>query len=185
MANPKKIKRVQEFEDFLKDKLNFALIFYGSTKHQELETLRRKLKEVKGKVKVIKNSFFEKAVNRLSNKDKFFRSFRLKLFPLKYNTALISFQNDPYDGVKKVYEFLKEHEDLYFKGGVIDSQIFTKEEITKIAKLPGKTELLGKIYSAIKSPMSRTVYSLRFNLLKVTLAIKQIAEKKKGGEVNG
>ena len=185
MPNPKKVKVVQSFEELLSKKPNIALFSYGSTTHQELEKLRRELKKLNSRIKVIKNSLFEKAVNRLSNTDPFFRVFRKKIFPLKYNTALARFEDDPYEGLKIIFKFLKEKEDLYFKGGIIDSEIYSKDEITQLAQLPGKTELIAKIYAAINAPAYRTVYALKFNLLKLTLVLKQVAEKKKGGENNG
>ena len=182
MPNPKKVQVVQKFEKLLESKPNLAFFYYGSTSHQDLEKLRRELKKLNSKIKVIKNSLFQKAVNRLSNKDPFFRTFRKKILPLKYNTALAKLENDPYEGLKIIYNFLKNQEDLYLKGGVIENEIYSKEEITKLAQLPSKEELIGKIYAAIKSPAYRTVYALKYNLLKLTLILKQVAEKKKGGE---
>lgn len=185
MPNPKKVKIVQQFEDLLKDKPNFALFNYGSTTHQKLENLRKELRKLNSKIRVIKNSLFEKAVNRLSNQDQFFRIFRKKIFPLKFNTALAKFENDPYEGLKIVFKFLKDNEGLDFKGGLIDNEIYSKEELTKLAQLPGKGELIAKIYASIKAPTYRTVYALKYNLIKLALVLKQIAEKKKGGENNG
>ncbi|HID06270.1 MAG TPA: 50S ribosomal protein L10, partial [Armatimonadetes bacterium] len=148
------------------------------------EKLRKELKKLNSRIKVIKNSLFEKAVNRLSNTNPFFRAFRKKILPLKYNTALATFEKEPYEGLKIIFKFLKE-KDLYLKGGVIDSEIYSKDEIERLAQLPGKTELIAKIYTAINAPVYRTVYALKFNLLKLAFVLKQVAEKKKGGENNG
>ena len=182
MPNPKKIKLVEELQNTLKEKPNFALIHYGSLSHQEMEKLRKEMRKFQSRIKVVKKKNNKKAVNKLSNSDKFFRTIRIKLFPLKHNTAFVKIDSDPYEALKVIYKFLKEYENLYFKGGVIEKNVYNKDELTQLAQLPSKQELIAKIYSAIQSPMYRTTYALKFNLLKITLSIKKLAEEKKGGE---
>ncbi|MBP9691697.1 50S ribosomal protein L10, partial [Candidatus Woesebacteria bacterium] len=83
MANVQKTDIVSSVEKSLQDSKNFALVQFDKTTHKDLEGLRRDLRKQDAEIKVIKNTLFEKAVNKLSQTQKEFQHIREAFFPLK------------------------------------------------------------------------------------------------------
>ena len=61
---------------------------------------------------------------------------------------------DELAGLKILFKFSKENENLKLLGGVIDGKIIGKEEILQLAKLPGRDELLAKMIGSMNAPVS-------------------------------
>jgi len=182
MVSLQKKQKVEKLQSIIQETANFFLIKYGSIPHQQLESIRKKLRENKSRLKVVKNSLFQKAVNKLSISDENYRALAKTIFPLKENTALVLNGDDIYAIVKMVSDFAKEYEDLEFKGGVLEGQIYDKSQLAKIATLPSRDQLIAKIYSSVKSPFQRLSYALKFNQTKIYLILKQISDQKKNAD---
>jgi len=101
MVSTQKKSQVESLNNLLKEKSNFVLIKIGKTTHQSLENLRRELKKADSSLKVIKNTLFEKALNRSSAEKAVFKDLIKKFFPLREPTAVITFSEDWGAGLKK------------------------------------------------------------------------------------
>ncbi|MBI5127076.1 50S ribosomal protein L10 [Candidatus Roizmanbacteria bacterium] len=179
MVSIQKKSQVDLINNLLKDRSNFLLIRIGKTTHQNLETLRKELKKTNSTFKVIKNTLFQKALN-LSVKDQpLFKELKKKYFPLKYPSALITLGKDWSGGVKALYNFFQKEKSLSFKLALLDNTLYSDEETGKIAQLPGRDELIAKIISGFKSPTSKFVYSLKFNMNKFVYILQQKAKEVK------
>jgi len=184
MASPKKIEKAKNLAKILTDKKNFSLIKFTNIPHQKLETLRKQLKEKQAKLTVIKNTLFEKAVENLTHLNDKFKQIKEKFFPLKENSALLTFDGDWTEALSSFYKFAKEEKTLSFKFGFLDGVVYSKEELIKISQLPSKSQLLAKIIAALKSPSFRLSYALKFPPFRLVTVISELS-KKKGGEKNG
>jgi len=177
MVSTQKKSQVETLSNVLKDKSNFLLVKIDKTTHQNLESLRRELRKVNSSFKVIKNSLFEKALNRVSDSRTLFKDLRKKFFPLREPSALITLDENWDKGLKAFYEFIKKEKTLSFKLALLDNTLYNNEETEKIAKLPSKVDLIAKIIGSLKSPMSKFVYSLKYNTNKLVYVLQ---EKSKG-----
>ncbi|GIW62540.1 MAG: 50S ribosomal protein L10 [Patescibacteria group bacterium] len=177
MVNQIKKQKVEQLEQLITSAENFFLIKIGSVKHQQLEKIRRELDSYESKIKFLKNSLFEKAINKLSNDNKTFREFRQKIFPLKENTAVVLDGTDIYEVLKKIADYAKDYEEIQFKGGFIDNTVYDSQSLDALSKLPSKQELLARVYSSIKAPISRIHTALQYNTTKVYLIIKELSKK--------
>jgi len=184
MANQKKIEKSQKLAKIISEKKNFLLVKFTNISHQKLEGLRKKLKEKQAKLMVIKNSIFEKAIETLVSSREKFNQIKEKFFPLKENSAILTFDSDWSDAISSFYKFVKEEGTLFFKFGFLDDVIYEENQLIKISQLPSRNQLLAKIISSLKSPSSRLVYSLKFSTFRLVNIISEIS-KKKGGEKNG
>ncbi len=173
MANKQKSDIVGSIINSIEDSSNFALIKFEKTTHVTLEGLRRELRKTNTKISVIKNTLFEKVVNKLSTTKKPFGEMRKKMFPLREKSALILLKGDWAEGLKAYYEKIKGDEAFSFKFGYIDEQIYDAGDLKKLAKLPGKQELFAKILGGMKNPMVRTTRSLKFNMQKFVYILSQ------------
>lgn len=160
MANTQKKGIVSSVTDILKNANNFALIQFEKTTHKDLETLRRDLKKKDAKLQVVKNTLFEKAVNKLSEEKKEYRDVRDNHFPLKQTSAVIMFKGDWADALKAYFTTVKENESFSFKFGLIENTAYDADGMKKLAQLPGKDELIAKLIGTMKNPMARTTRAL-------------------------
>lgn len=173
MANPTKQQLVHTIVEKLQDKHSFFLVKFEKTGHKTLESLRRELKKSKGCLEVVKNSLFLKAVNKLSLKDKTYQQLKKRFFPLKQNTAVISFEQDWAPGIKTFFDFMKKEGTLEFKCGVIENQPYGNEELLALAKLPPREELFVKVLGSLRSPTARLVYAMKFNINKLVIVLRR------------
>ena len=177
MVNATKKNQVDSILKLLEKNPNILLVKIGSTTHQSLETLRKELGKSNSKVKVIKNTLFEKSINKIALKDKLFKEFKKQSFPLKETTALVTLSDRWNEGLKALYLFTKKDSTLSFKLALLDKNIYSAEKSIQIAQLPSREELLGKIIGSMKSPMSKFVYALKFNTNKFVYVLKAKSSK--------
>lgn len=173
MVNTAKKNQVDSIFQLIEKNPNILLVKIGKTTHQGLEMLRKELRKSDSKVKVIKNTLFQKAVNKIAIKNKVFVDFKKQFFPLKETTALITLGDRWNEGLKAFYLFAKKDSTLNFKLALLDKTLYNAEKATQIAQLPSREELLGKIVGSMKSPMSKFVYALKYNTNKFVYILKQ------------
>jgi len=173
MVNQLKKNQVDSILQLLEKNPNFLLIKIGKTTHQSLELLRRDLRKTDSQIKVIKNTLFEKSINKIALKDKLFKEFKKQFFPLKETTALVTLNDRWSDGLKALYLFSKKDTTLSLKIALLDKNLYNAEKALQIAQLPSREELIGKIIGSMKSPMSKFIYALKYNTNKLVYILKQ------------
>lgn len=67
--------------------------------------------------------------------------------------AIFSYE-DELAGLKILFKFSGSNENLKLLGGIIEGKIVGKDEIIKLAKLPGREELLAKLLGSMNAPVS-------------------------------
>jgi len=173
MTNSQKLGTVDSFIEKLQKNSNFALIKFDKTTHQSLEALRKALKKEQSSFEVVKNTLFEKAINKLALKNKNLKDIRKNFFPLKETSALLLLGAEWNKGLNAFYQFVQKEKTLSFKFGILDSQNYDETRLTYIAQLPGKDQLMAKIIGSMKNPMSKLVYALKFNTNKFVYILSQ------------
>lgn len=163
MVSKQKQSAVESFVKKLQKNSNFALIKFDKTTHQALETLRKALKKEQSSFNVIKNTLFEKAINKLSLQNKSLKELKSKFFPLRETSALLSLDMDWSKGLNAFYQFIQKEKTLDFKFGILDNQGYDAATLLAIAKLPGKDQLMARIIGSMKIPMNKLVYALKYN----------------------
>lgn len=174
MPNAKKISQVDKLSAHLKNAANFVFVDFGSAKHQWLETLRRSLSaHPQTFFQVVKNSLLQIALKRAGKKELTGQDY------FKGPSALLALPKDWSAALAAFYRFVKNETAFVFKIGLIDGRLYQKDELLRLAQLPSKEVLMGKIAYTLKSPQTRLVYGMKFGMIKIVSIIKQI----KGGEV--
>lgn len=172
MVNQNKKTQVDSLASVLEKNSNFILLKIDGTTHKNLEKLRRELRKVAASVKVIKNSYFEKAVNKLTLKNKIYADLKKKFLPLTASSAIV-FLNDKWDeGLKALHEFSKEEKTLLFKLSILDKSIYDDSSTARIAQLPGRGQLVANIIGSLRAPTSKFVHSLKFNTNKLVYILQ-------------
>jgi large subunit ribosomal protein L10 len=174
MAHPKKKEKLQIILDAIKaSNGNFTLLEFDKTTHQKLEELRAKLREADSKMRIIKNSLFEKAVNKLATEQKEYGDLKPPTQKLKNQSILLTLGEDWATGIKTFHEFAKTEETMKFKLGYVDQRVYEENGLEALAKLPSKDQLIAKLIGTMKNPMQKTAYSLKYNVQKLAYVLNE------------
>ena len=76
-------------------------------------------------------------------------------------TGLVLAGADPVTAAKVLTEFRKEHEHLAVKVGLVDGQAVTAEQVSRLAQLPSRQELLAQLGGALQAPMAGWVGAMQ------------------------
>lgn len=138
------------------------------TKDQEF---RRTLREAGASYQVVKNTLARIAVKGTQFED--------ATGHFKGVTAIAWTENDPVVLSKTISKFIKDNADIYtFKAGVLDGQLLDLQQLTTIANLPSKEELISKLLYVLNSPAQRIVTVINAVPRDLAVVIKQIGENK-------
>lgn len=138
------------------------------TKDQEF---RNSLREAGAEYQVVKNTLARIAVKGTQFED--------ASEAFKGVTAIAWTQNDPVVLSKAISKFMKENADVYtFKTGVVDGKLVDIAQLTTIANLPSKDELIAKLLYVINSGAQRIVTVINAVPRDLAVVIKQIGEAK-------
>jgi len=141
------------------------------TKDQEF---RNSLREAGAEYRVVKNTLARIAVKGTP--------FEETTQSLKGVTAIAWTDNDPVVLSKAISKFMKENADVYtFKSGVVDGKLVDLVQLTTIASLPSKEELISKLLWVINAQAQRIVTVINAVPRDLAVVIKQIGEQKEGG----
>lgn len=137
------------------------------TKDQEFRT---SLREAGAEYKVVKNTLARIAVKGTP--------FEPATEHFKGVTAIAWTQNDPVILTKAISKFMKENADTYtFKTGVLDGRLLDLAQVTQIASLPSKEELISKLLYVLNAQAQRIVTVINAVPRDLAVVIKQIGEQ--------
>ncbi len=136
MANNKILDAKKEVVSEIKEKVesSASAIFFdyrGLTVAETME-LRNKLRASNTDVKVYKNTLVKRAMDTLG----------LDLGNVLEGPNAISLSGDVIEPIKVLTAYAKEHSALEIKGGIIDGNVSSVEEIAKLSTIPSREGLL-------------------------------------------
>jgi len=145
---------------------------YQGLKFAELYQLRSKLKPLGGKYTVVKNSLIE---NALKNAD--MSPADAKLF--KGPIGLVVAQGaDPVAAAKVLATFAKDFPALKLRAAFVPPQWLAGTDVAKLAALPSKTELMGKLASALYGVNASIAMVLQAPIRDLAYVLKALEDKK-------
>ena len=161
---------VQSFEKELKDIKNFCLAGYQGLTVKDLQDLRLKLKTVNATFRVIKN----RLVSRV------FKSLSLTSLDehIKGPTAIILEKGDPVQTIKQLSTFSKANNKLKIRVGYFDNRFLSAEELSKIASLPPREQLIAIVIRGVSSPLIGFMNVLEGTIRNLVVVLKQIGDNK-------
>lgn len=154
----KKAALVEEVSEKFKAAASVVIVDYRGLTVDEVTRLRKQLREANVEMKVIKNSILSRAAKAagLEGLDEVFTG-----------PTAVAFSNEDVVAPAKIMdEFAKEAKALEIKGGIIEGNVATLEEVQALAKLPNREGLLSMLLSVLQAPVRNVAY-----------AVKAVAEK--------
>lgn len=169
MPNKTKVEMVEKIKQEVADCDAMWVVDYRGLSVKQAEALRGKVREQGASLKVYKNSFTEIALADLE-------------LPslgevLEGPSAFVFVSGDPVASAKAIKTFAKENKKLEIKGGLLNKQMVTADQIVAIAELPSREELIAKLLGTIQNPLTGVVRTLNEIPSKLVRTIGAIAEK--------
>ena len=159
-----KEEAVKKLAEDLKDSKLVLLVDYTGTTVEEDTKLRKDLRGVHGTSTVIKNNIIRRALeaNGVKELDE----------SLEGPTAIISSKEDYLSALKIAFKFSETHENYKFKGGIVEGEVKTAEELQTLAKLPSREELLSSLAGSLLGIISKFAVAIN--------QVKELKEKEEG-----
>ena len=168
-AIAEKSKVVAELKEKIARASVMVLADYLGLSVKEMTELRRKLRAEKSELAVIKNTLIERAVAESGLPE--FKDH------LKGPTVVMLGYADAVSPLKALVKFIKETEKGGLRIGVVDKQVFSRDDLAAISKLPPREVLLGKVVGGLKSPLYGLANVLNGPLRKLVYALNAIKDK--------
>lgn len=158
----------------MKERLEAAKVFvfagYRGLKVAQISDLRRKLRKNAARLKVVKNrlakrTLDDKGLSALAN---------FVVGP----TAVATSDGDAVQAIKVLIDFAKDNERFELRGGYLEGQQITRQQLEALAKLPSREALLARVFGSMKSPASNLVGVLWGVPRKLVTVINAIKETK-------
>ena len=147
----------------------FFTEYRGLSVHQ-LQEFRHVLREMKASYFVIKNTLIQRTFEGLD--------MDCPKALLKGPTALVVSKQDCPVIASKIYGFLKNNESLVVKGGYLDGEFISVNDVKMLSKLPPRDVLIGQLVGGLKSTISRFVMSMSSPMRGLVYSLEAIKNQK-------
>jgi large subunit ribosomal protein L10 len=146
----------------------FAVDYRGLSVTQAVE-LRTRLDEVDAGFRVVKNRLTSRAADKAGAES-------LKEL-LEGPTAFTFVRGDAALAAKAIATFRREARLLEFKGGTLEGEPVTVDQLESIARLPAREQLNGQFVGVLASPITGLVRGLGSMIQGLALQLEQIREQ--------
>jgi large subunit ribosomal protein L10 len=171
MNRDEKAAVVEEVAGQIRESEAIFAVDYRGLSVKDAAELRGRLIEAGARFRVVKNRLTILAADQAGAET-------LKEY-LEGPTAFtfVSAGGDVALAAKALAQFRRETELLAFKGGVMNGEALTAEQIGAIARLPAKDVLHGQLVGVIASPITGLVRTLNALIAGLAIQLQQIAEQ--------
>lgn len=165
-----KEKLISKLDDQIAKMKSAIIIDYKGLKVKETEELRNLLREKGASFNVSKNTLTKIALTKhgIEIDDEVF----------KKPVAIAFAEDDETAPAREITLFAKKAEALEIIGGILENKFIDKSAVMRLAALPTKDELRGKLVGTIAAPMSGMVNAFAGNLRGIINALNAIKASK-------
>lgn len=174
MSRAQKVERVAAIREQIAATQAVYLTEFRGLSVQDMQEVRRSLREGDARMRVVKMSLTRLAAAELGYGD--------LSEQLSGPTALVFAENDPLTAAKTVREQSRQHRRLILKGGLMDGRYLDNEQVTELALLGSRSQLLAKLAGGLSAPVNKAAgLFASFNRSAVG-AFTQLLERKQTAE---
>jgi large subunit ribosomal protein L10 len=168
---PKKVEAIGMLKEMISGSNDFIFTEYRGLTVERITALRHQLREKGVRLHVVKNNFARLAFEELGYSNAVEPVF-------KGPTAVAFVKTDSNEVAKILLDFAKETPTLVIKGAMIDRQFMDTKQIEAFSKLPGRSQLIAMLMSAMQAPAQNLVYVINAIPTKLVRVLKAIEEQK-------
>lgn len=168
MNRLEKKQEVINIQNLVESHSSAVIVHYQGLNVDQLNGLRKQMRDNGAKFKVIKNSLAKLAVANSNNKT---------LDPLLSGPTALVVSNDPVSMSKLLVKFAKDNGQLIVLGGLVDQQVVDKKGINLLSDMPSKDELRAKIIGLLNAPATQLLRVLNAPASQVARVIGAYSNK--------
>ncbi len=169
-AVEKKKQIVEEIKEKIQNSQSIILVDYRGLNVDEVNELRSKYREANVNYKVYKNTLMRFAFKEAGLEE--FNQY------LTGPNAVAFGIEDPVAAAKVTSEFMKKHEQLEIKAGVVDGKIVDVNGVKELADLPPREVLIAQVLGGLNAPISGLANVLQGTIRNLVYALNAVKEKK-------
>jgi large subunit ribosomal protein L10 len=169
------VQQKQQAVEQLATKLGTASAFYLTDfvgiSVKRMTDLRARLRREGGEYLVVKNTLAERAIESLdvAGIAEFFRG----------PTGLVIAPDDPVAPIKALADFARENDNRpSIKAGVVDRRALAAADVERLARLPGRDQLLAELVGSLEAPLSQFAFVLQAKLQEMAGLLDALREQR-------
>lgn len=151
----------------MKNAKSVVLVNYAGLNVKAQQELKRRLKEVGGRMVVVKNTLLKRAFESAKIDSKMATD-----EILSGQTALVIAESDPIGPIQILGKFAKDNELPKFKVGVVEGSFYDSLSLSQLSNLPSRDALLGQLLGTLMGSEYGLVGTLQGNLNKLVYILK-------------
>jgi large subunit ribosomal protein L10 len=170
MAQPAKVKRVEELKETLNQAKSIYMTDFTGLSVEDITRLRRELRKGRVSYVVVKNTLARISAQQTGLD---------KIVPyLDGPTGLAIALEDPVAPGRILFDFQKDKQKLKIKAAFMEGQILDEKSALEVRLIPPRGVLMAQVVTGIAAPLSNLVGSLQALLSNLAFAINAVKEKK-------
>ncbi|HDQ73573.1 MAG TPA: 50S ribosomal protein L10 [Chloroflexi bacterium] len=169
ISREQKVDLIESYIEQLKESRGAILVDYRGLSVSELGTIRDQMRPLGGKFQVIKNRLFLLALQELEHQ-----------LPEEWlvGPTAISFCYEDLPPIAKILtDTAKDLENLAVKGGMIEADVVSADQISAIASLPSREVLLAQVLGTINAPASQVLGVVASGIRQVLNVLQAYVDK--------
>ncbi len=168
ISKERKQQLVGEYQRLLEGSQGLVLTSHRGLTMKDLESLRRRLREIGGEFHIVKNTLLDRAAKQVG--------VELPQETLRGTTAIGFAREEVPPVVKAIVELGRESEALWLKAGIIEGELFSAAQMEQLADLPPLAVLQARLLGVLSAPGGRVAAALAGAVRQVATVLKAHSE---------
>lgn len=163
-----KQKLLEQYEQWLRESDAVFMLEFSKMSMKEIDSLRTKVREVGGRLHVVKNTIMQRA---LVNAGVDFEGDLV-------DSTLVGFAFGEIPGLAKIFSDVSKSSEIFkVKGGIMDMHMINAGEVKLLAELPPLPIMRSRLLGVLQAPAAQFVRTLAEPARQVAAVVKAYSEK--------
>ena len=169
VPRPDKVAKVEWLAELLKESTVTVLADYTGLNVEAMTVLRAACRESGVELRVLKNTLGRLAAAQIGLSE---------LTEFQDGPTAYAFSDDVVAPAKTLREFAKTYPQLRLKGGVLEGNVVSADQVTSLATLPSREVLLSQMLAGLQGPILGLVNVLNGNIRGLAQVLAAIRDQK-------
>ena len=172
MPTAEKAQTIEDLTRKLQDSKGAVLLDYRGLNVADITSLRRELRAEEVEFQVAKNTLLRIAAQRA----------QMTVDPelLTGPTAIAFGWRDEIGPARMLTDFARRNRVVEVKGGIVGGRSLDRDQIERVAQLPGREVLLARLLGVLQAPMSKTLGVLQAPAREVAGLAQALRDQREG-----